>query len=264
MSTYKSLIALSGIYVLTILFGLITAQTLIQQIYVEESIKPMVDDPSSPASTIQILLYIVGATGVMLVLIKMGLTGIIKAFMYLAFFSGTLITLTVMLGFYGVPLSLALFLLFIYRNNEVIVLDVCLIPAIAGLGAFLGASLDLLPALILLVALTVYDFLAVFKTKHMVTLAKSGDTLPFMVKVPVGGRTLGLGTGDLAIPLAFTVSTFRAYGMGYAIPTMLGGLMGLTVLFYYTTSEERGVLPALPPLAVGLLFGLNTALFTLG
>jgi presenilin-like A22 family membrane protease len=75
---------------------------------------------------------------------------------------------------------------------------------------------------------------------------------------------MGLGTGDLAIPLTFLVSTLHAYGIGYAIPTMLGGLLGLTTLFYYIQGKKNTVLPALPPITAGLLLGYTITWIALG
>jgi len=42
----------------------------------------------------------------------------------------------------------------------------------AGVGALLGASFGIVPSLLFLIILCVYDFVSVFITKHMITLAK--------------------------------------------------------------------------------------------
>ena len=42
----------------------------------------------------------------------------------------------------------------------------------AGVASIFGVSLDILPVIILLILLAVYDAISVYKTKHMITLAE--------------------------------------------------------------------------------------------
>lgn len=51
--------------------------------------------------------------------------------------------------------------------------NVAAILASAGVGAVFGFSLGFLPAVLLAIGLSVYDYIAVFKTKHMITFAKA-------------------------------------------------------------------------------------------
>jgi presenilin-like A22 family membrane protease len=81
-----------------------------------------------------------------------------------------------------------------------------------------------------------------------------------MVGVPVGDKMIGLGTGDLAIPLAFTVSVLRDSTVAHAIITSIGGLVGLIILFAYILNKKDIVLPALPPLAAGLIIGYGVGM----
>ena len=85
-----------------------------------------------------------------------------------------------------------------------------------------------------------------------------------MFLVPVGDRTMGLGAGDVALPLTFTVSVFAAHGAGYAITTAYGGLLGLVSLFYYLQGKRDTTLPALPPIVAGLLVGYGLCRLLLG
>src|SRR5256884_4510849 len=56
----------------------------------------------------------------------------------------------------------------------------------AGVTAILGISFGLLPAILLLVALAVYDAWAVYRTKHMITLADglTSQRLPILLVIP--------------------------------------------------------------------------------
>ncbi len=55
----------------------------------------------------------------------------------------------------------------------------------AGVGAIFGFSLGFWPAILLMIGLSVYDYIAVFKTKHMITFAKtlSKKNLSFSLQV---------------------------------------------------------------------------------
>jgi len=153
-------------------------------------------------------------------------------------------------------------------------------------GALLGANFDLLPAAILALLLSGYDVVAVFYTKHMVTLAKelSGRDAAFSVTfstAPPGEKrapspdakavktkleSLELGTGDLVIPAFLTTAALKLPGKGLfvagqwisgaAIAALVGALAGMVVLFILL-ERKRGYWPALPPLVVTSLVALG-------
>jgi len=153
--------------------------------------------------------------------------------------------------------------------------------ASACVGAAFGFSLDLLPAIVFVVSLSLYDVLAVFFTRHMVVMAQElgRRNLAFSVsaeqkvkvklprmKAPIEQRSvLELGTGDLSIPCMLAVSAFRyggalsfSHGMAYALAATLGSSIAL-LLVLYAVLRNRLFLPALPPLAFGSLLGLALA-----
>ncbi|MEM3030358.1 MAG: presenilin family intramembrane aspartyl protease [Candidatus Micrarchaeia archaeon] len=155
------------------------------------------------------------------------------------------------------------------------------ILASAGVGAVFGFSLDLLPAVIFVVGLSLYDVLAVFFTRHMVVMAQElgRRNLAFSVsaeqkvkvklprrKAPVEQRSvLELGTGDLSIPCMLAVSAFKYgnalslwHGAAYALASIGGSSLAL-VLVLYAVLRGRLFLPALPPLAFGGLAGIALA-----
>ncbi len=158
-----------------------------------------------------------------------------------------------------------------YRN-------IFLLFATSIVGALLGASLDIVPAAILAMALSIYDIIAVFYTKHMVTMAKelgnrdAGFSITFpsnfqknMVVPKVSAEKLRkfykkvqvnaveLGTGDLALPTMLMVSAMKI-SPWHAMATMLGSTIGMSLLFFYI-EKKKGYWPALPPLIFfGLLF----------
>lgn len=253
------------LYLIVITLGLYVSTKLIQKIYYEtdetKKIPPAVSNPDAPESSIEIFIYILVMTGFLLLLIKFNFDFIIKALAFIALSGGVLVTLTSIFETIGLLLTIILMALTLWKKQNILLLNLTLILTVAGVGAFLGASLSITPAILLLILLSIYDLIAVFWTKHMVTLAeKAKGKLPFMFLIPQQGRNLGLGTGDLAIPLVFTVSVFKDYAMTNAITTAAGGLVGIILLFLYIQKRKKVTLPALPPLAIGLITGFGISI----
>jgi len=267
MKYLKSLFLVIGIYLLVQGLGLwIGAGGLWVEKGAVETIKEnpelgVVREPESVESSAQIFIYILIATAALLLFIKFKLDLIIKIFINLAIIGGLLLTLSYILGLIGILMAVTLFALRLWKRENILLMNVVLIFTIPGIGSWLGASLDVLPSLILLLILALYDIIAVFGTKHMVTLAENAKgKIPMMVAIPVGDRHLGLGTGDLTIPLVFSVSLLREYGLANSVITSLGGCIGLIALFLYTIRKKDVVLPALPPITAGLLLGFGLSL----
>src|SRR3989442_3269677 len=96
--------------------------------------------------------------------------------------------------------------------------------------AILGMSFEILPAVLLLFALAVYDVISVYKTKHMIVLADAvaGQRLPILIVIPkhrgysfllqaslrkqiASGEereAMFMGLGDIIIPGILVVSAF--------------------------------------------------------
>src|SRR5437870_8745987 len=110
------------------------------------------------------------------------------------------------------------------------VVDAIGIVTAAGVTAILGISFGILPAVLLLVALAIYDAWAVYRTKHMVTLADelTSQRLPILLVIPKKAgysfrqqkslkeqvdsgqerEAMFVGLGDLIIPGILVVSAF--------------------------------------------------------
>jgi presenilin-like A22 family membrane protease len=158
--------------------------------------------------------------------------------------------------------------------------NITLALAIAGAGGALGSFVGFIPALVLVLALGTYDVIAVFKTKHMVKLADKSRLrkMPVMFEtsskgIKTGTRkgskpgeqdVLGLGTGDIAIPLIFFVAILRTFSSWVPVAgAVLGEMFGLGRPIYYVTQVKRIALPALPPIISFSIFGFAISLFLL-
>ncbi len=85
----------------------------------------------------------------------------------------------------AIILTLALAAL-LYKFPEWYVIDVTGILVGAGASAIFGISFEVLPTIIFLILLTVYDIISVYKTKHMIALAEGVMELhvPILFVVP--------------------------------------------------------------------------------
>ncbi len=74
----------------------------------------------------------------------------------------------------------------LYKKPEWYVVNSVGVIMGAGIAAIFGISLGILPVFILLIILAVYDFISVYKTKHMLSLASGvmKQKLPIMLAVP--------------------------------------------------------------------------------
>jgi presenilin-like A22 family membrane protease len=138
------------------------------------------------------------------------------------------------------------------HKNNVLFRNFVSIVAIAGAGALIGISLGVIVIIIFILLLSVYDFIAVFKTKHMVTIGKSvtKQNLAFTVSMPTKKHGFELGNGDLIIPLILASSIiangFFNNNFLVAILCLIGSLIGL-ITSIYVVSTKKIPLPALPP-----------------
>ncbi len=264
MKNLTSLVLLSSIYSLSIVLGFYTALFILPLMYPpdggEPVLKPAVDDPQSLSSTAYFFASILVMTLVMLLLLKFKAGYIIRAALFISFFTGTLFTFTAFFGDAGILFPIVASILLLLRVKSDIFYNLLLVFTTSGIGAVLGASLGVVPALALAVIMSVYDFVAVFLTKHMVSLAKEAQgKYPLMFMVPVGDRVMSLGAGDIALPLTLSVSVLASQGLFYALPCAMGGLIGLASLFNYIDSRRGATLPALPPIVGGQILGLGIA-----
>lgn len=156
----------------------------------------------------------------------------------------------------------------------VIVSNLTIILSIAGISAVVGAGFPWPTVLLLLLVLSIYDFIAVYKTGHMITMFKNllerGVILALIVpehfstqvthlrEVKPKEGFFFLGTGDLALPTIFAVSAYFTsprLGFGAAI----GSLFGILLMNLLFTLGRRRPLPALPPIALGTILGFLAA-----
>lgn len=196
---------------------------------------------------------------------------IFKTIFILAVFSGGLLLLSAWLSDI-VSLSLITFLIFWWwKKPSIFIQDLLIILGMAGAGSILGLNLNPQVVSVLLIVFSIYDFVAVYKTKHMIRMAKEmikseailGLIVPSELSsfkenlkgVRPGGKFLILGGGDIVFPLVFAVSLIP-FGILKSFIVAFFSLIGLFFSFWFFISQKtRQPIPALPPIALFSIIG---------
>jgi len=122
----------------------------------------------------------------------------------------------------------------------------------SGAGCILGVSIPYWTFLILIIGISIYDVVAVFKG-HLSSISKSDAPLLRGLVVEVGDIALGLG--DLFF-YSLTISAILFnYGIASAITSTASILVGYIIVLY--TLNKRRQLPGLP---IPLILALTAAL----
>jgi presenilin-like A22 family membrane protease len=169
----------------------------------------------------------------------------------------------------------------LYRYPEWYVIDTLGILIAAGAASIFGVSLDVLPVIILLALLAVYDAISVYKTKHMITLAEGVIDLktPILFVIPkkrsysyvkegIGpiGEGSGergafiMGMGDLIMPTILVVSAnvfIKTGRIGFinaaSLGAIIGSVAGLVLLLWFVNKGKPQA--GLPPINGGAILG---------
>ena len=144
----------------------------------------------------------------------------------------------------------------LYKFPEWYVIDVVGIIIGAGAASIFGISLAVGPTLILLILLAVYDYIAVYRTKHMVALAEGvmDLRLPILLVIPRHMRysfltekfdkkereAFFMGLGDVVMPtILVTSANFFVRTTAYTLPLIgavnipaIGAIIGTFVGFW--------------------------------
>ena len=232
---------------------------------------------ASAISWWQFLLAFGIGTAIVLGLIRIMHGGLFFRFFFLfALFSGVLITTNVFIPDTW-ALILSLFLVSFYVIwPRVWFHNLILILTLPGIAALLGASLNPWTAVLILIIMSVYDYVAVYKTKHMVRMAKamiSGRAIFAMIfpehwqgfkshlnEAHPGEGFMMLGTGDFVFPLIMAASAYAISPVA-AWLVFSFALIGLLLMHLIFVSQKiRRPMPALPPLAAFAILGFLLAI----
>ena len=197
----------------------------------------------------------------------------------------------------ALPLAIILTFYKIVKRN-IIVHNLTELFIYPGIAIIFLPLLNVIAASILLIAISIYDMIAVWKTKYMIKLAKfqiqqmkifTGFFIPYIMpkdkakiakmramakqaekqgkgkkkgkEIKIRTQIAALGGGDVAFPLIFAGTIFFAFGLMASIVTILCTALALLLLLLF--SEKGKFYPAMPFLTAGCFLGLFIVLLFL-
>jgi len=237
------------------------------------------EETDDPLNIVYIFVILLVVTAIILLIAKfwkkkMILYIILAALGYTAFYVFIPIFIFIFPWELALILSVVLaicLILVLYYYPEWYVIDICGIIIGAGAIAIFGISLGILLVIVLLVGLSIYDAISVYKTKHMIDLA---DTvmdlkLPVLLVIPKvrhysllketkslkeklkegeEREAFFMGLGDVVMPgiLAAASFSFIKNGLPIALSVMIGTLVGFAILmFFVIKGKPQAGLPCL-------------------
>jgi presenilin-like A22 family membrane protease len=228
------------------------------------------ENPDSTANSIFYIIFVLAFTFVLLMAIKRNMKWIIQltillavgSTMYYVFFALLSIANISSLINNAISITVAAALtILLYKFPEWYVINIIGLIIGAGASAIFGISLSILPVVVLLALLAIYDAIAVYKTKHMIDLAEGvmDLRLPILFVIPKHLKysfiedsfkkedgqkreAFFMGLGDAIMPTILVVSAnvflVEKYGIeliaGFitipAIAAMVGTIIGFIAL----------------------------------
>ena len=238
--------------------------------------RPPVEEKTS---FLPIIIAILIGTGLLLLLMKFHLIFIWKLWFFIAVF----VSLTVAFAAF-VPTIAALILALILGVWKILrpnfwIQNGTELFIYGGLAAIFSPLFNLWSVSILLLFIAGYDAYAVWRSKHMITLAKSQakekmfagllipykegkvhahtSTLKSAFKIAPHGkiRTAILGGGDIGFPLIFAGVVLKEMGLWQSLIIPFFALAGLGLLLW--KADEQKFYPAMPFISAGCFVGLG-------
>lgn len=255
------------LFAFTIYLSIGIALNLLEKIPAEQ-----IASQDNGLSAWQFILMFAVATVILLIILKyFKKPWLIQGLFYLAIIEGLLFFSQ---AFFDWPYFLyvvVFFLLawFFYRN--ILIHNVIIVLAVSAIAVIFGLNFMPSAVILILLFLAVYDFWAVYKTKHMVKMFRgmAEAKVHFSIIIPQNFKGLFkktktvspstefmfLGTGDLALPAILVVSSLKISQLT-ALLTGLGAVCGFVFLYIlFITQAKRAPMPGLPPIILGTLLG---------
>lgn len=242
--------------------------------------RPEVENES--ISFVYITLSILIGTFFVLLLIKFNKPTVWKVW----FFTTVWITLAIAFAAFinnitAAVLALIVAVLKLYRPG-IIVQNLSEIFIYGGLASIFVPMLNLFAAFMLLIVISIYDYISVFRTKHMIKLAKfqSKSKVFAGLLIPYEGEKIALkrstqkqaskekkskvavlGGGDIGFTLIFAGVVMKSLMLqetiiaGFLKAMMIPAFATMALLFLLVRGQQNKFYPAMPILSIGCFLG---------
>jgi presenilin-like A22 family membrane protease len=285
LKDYAPIFAMAGIILAVQFLALILAQPM------DAEGMQAFENPDSTANSLYYIVIILVFTFFLLIALKKNLQWIIQLVILLAVastiyyvFIALLSSVTDSSGMVNiVSLSVSVGLtVLLYKFPEWYVINTVGLIVGAGASAIFGISLSIVPVLVLLSLLAIYDAISVYKTKHMIDLAEGvmDLRLPILFIIPKKlsysfikdtfkkeegeeRESFFMGLGDAVMPTILVVSAnvflakyspLQFFGVSYpSIGAIIGTLVGYSALMVFVMKGKPQA--GLPFLNTGVILG---------
>ena len=256
------MLQITSLLILFFLLAQVIGLFVIQSYYKEETLPLSLERPVLEEDTSYwYLLVAIGiGTVLALVLAKFKAMKLWRVW----FFISVVLTLTIAFAAF-MPDELAFGLAFIFGALKIfrpnpIIHNATELFIYAGLAGLFVPLLGLKSIVILLLVISLYDVIAVWKTRHMVSMAKFQTKSKIFAGLHLKyrkGREAILGGGDIGFPLMFAGVVLKL-GWYHALFVVGFTTLALALLFFY--SQKGKFYPAMPFLTIGCFAGFLLSL----
>lgn len=268
-NTWKIFIIEAFLFLLTLGLGIVASFQINEVLKVEKL-------EIQKISFFQFILYFLFGTLLIFLFVRFFKYGkqkttVFQTLFVLTVFWGGILLLSIWIGDVLALILMTFLLFWWWKWPSVFIQDLCMILAMAGAGSVLGLTFTPEIIVILLIIFSIYDFIAVYKTKHMVEMAKEmiesrailglvvpPDLASFkqnLKQVKPGGKFMVLGGGDVVFPLLLC-SSLVSSGVLNSLIVALFSLIGLFAGFlFFISQKQKKAIPALPPIALFSIIG---------
>ena len=215
---------------------------------------------STEASPLFFIGMIIVISAVFFAMKKFKFELLMKAWFFLAFISCVAITLSAFIAPW-IALAIALAIGMIrFKKRNLYVHNLGEILIYGGAVAIFAPVLNLWTAIVLLIAISIYDYISIFVTKHMIGLAKMQEELGIFSGLIVVNKNefAVLGGGDIAFTLLFATVVLKQFGVAPAIFSIYGAAIFIMILA--AISKKKKYYPAMPFVTMGSLLGFLISL----
>ncbi len=232
----------------------------ITQKYIEKELPYGIERPELEGgiSYLPIIISVLVATGLFLLLMKFGAMKLWKFwFIFATVYLLGIAFSAFMIHIWALVLAIIFGLLKFFKPS-VIMHNFVELFVYSGIAAVFAPVMSILAGSILLVLISIYDMIAVWKTKHMVKMAKfqakakmfAGLVIPY----DKGKKTAILGGGDIGFTLLF--SGVVLVSMGFYKALIVSFVTTIALFLLLTLSKKNKFYPAMPYLSAGCFLGL--------
>ncbi|MDY6765778.1 MAG: presenilin family intramembrane aspartyl protease [Candidatus Nanohaloarchaea archaeon] len=266
-------VLLTGLFTVANLLGVAAGA----RIYTAPAVQQTAAAYQSPLSGVWFFAVLVASTAVLLALYRWNRQLLVQLWFGTALVFTAFILFNAFVALVPAVLLTLVFAALRFRTEDMLLRNALDTVPFAGAGALFGAVLGVQAVLVFAALLAVYDYIAVDRIGHMVTLAEEGaasDTLmgfqypaadaaeaPAETGNSTGGgqqvRAGMLGGGDVVVPIIIAVSLIPVFGTGAAVSVVAGSAAALFLFLTAIQSRETArFYPAIPVVGSGAVLGL--------